>query len=222
MGLNTNQMITRSDAQSLTRGGVFFTNLNKCVTRGECDEYKLLVTSGSRASNQLIPKTDLSLGRTFTIYYGIYNNKDSAVTLDYLRVQVAPRPFTSWTQIGSINPGTISKNSYKTGTITCTIPSSVNMADNDQALRLFCGNTLYDQQWYFCWRNSDNITNLPDYYWGTVRTENNQEITNTDRAYSWRAYFMAMTSSDAPVLNGEGTWDHLGTEKGRAALFMIK
>lgn len=223
MGLNDNQMITRNDVHAITRASVFFTDLQKCVTKSECDKYDLLITSGIRDSKQCIPKTDLSLGNKFNIYYGIYNNKDSSVTLDYLKVQIAPNPYTSWTQVGSINPGTIASYSTKTGIISCTIPSSIDLTNPNYRLRLFCGNTLYTQQWYFCWRDYDNITTLPDDYWGSCRNEDDQSITNTDKAYSWRAYFMAPNADfDTSVLNHESSNDNYGTTKSRSALFMIK
>ena len=220
MGTATNQMLTRSDVHSLTnRHGIFFNNLNKCVTKSECEGYDLLNVSSSRSSNQCIPKTDISRGtNAITIYYGIYNNKNTSAKLNYVRVQIRPSG-GSWTTIGEIDPGNVS--STKTGSIQCTIPSNVVLQYSYQ-FRVFCGNTNSNQTWYFCWGNSDNITTISSYSWGSPYNEDGQTQSNNDRACSWTTELVAPNNDYEAVLDSEKYPNGgKGRSKLRAALFKI-
>lgn len=220
MGTATNQMITRTDVHTLTnRYGVFFNNLKKCVTKSECANYDLIAVSGSRASNQLIPKTDISRGTTsFNIYYGIWNNKDSKARLDYVRVQIKPTG-GSWTTIGEIDPGTVS--GVKTGTISCTISSSIVLQYSYQ-FRVYVGNTNFDRTWQFCWGNYNNIKSIASYTWGTPYNENGQSQSSHDRACSWTTELVAPNSTYDAVLDSEHNPDGgKGRSYARAALFKI-
>lgn len=92
-------------------------------------------------------------GGTFTCNYVIYNNKSLSSKLDYVRVYIgatSDRSKGTWTQIGSASPGNV--DSYKTGNITCTIPSTYSLA-KQLYMYVHCGNTNINQQWYSGWGN---------------------------------------------------------------------
>lgn len=100
-----------------------------------------------------ITRTNIS----FNFYYGIYNNKSSNAKLDSVAVYISTSSNTSsgtWTKIGSVDPGTV--DSTKTGYISCTIPASIDLSQT-YYLKVTCGTTTYNQDWYTMWGNSANI-----------------------------------------------------------------
>lgn len=95
-------------------------------------------------------------GATFTIYYGIWNNKSSNAKLDTLKVQIKKTTDTSWTDIGSTSlPSSL--NSSTTGSVTCTLPSNFDPTVSYD-LRVTAGQTTYNQNWKYRWGNSSTLT----------------------------------------------------------------
>lgn len=103
-----------------------------------------------------ITRTSIS----FNFYYGIYNNKSSNAKLDSVAVYISTSSDPSsgtWTKIGSVDPGTV--DSTKTGYISCTIPTSIDLSQT-YYLKVTCGTTTYNQDWYTMWGNSANIKTI--------------------------------------------------------------
>lgn len=220
MGTATNQMITRQNVNANIRPSTFFTNLSKCVLKKECATYDLITATGSRAENQCIPLPDISRTKgPMTFYYGIWNNKNSSAKLDSISVQIKSSG-GSWTTIGSASLGAISD--VKTGTISCEIPTNFDLA-YPCYMRFYCGKTLNNQTWAFCFRNSANIKNLDSTYWGTPENSSGQKISNAKEVYSWTAYLTAPNEGySSAVLNYDrNTYGGYGRSQGSAALFKI-
>lgn len=102
-------------------------------------------------------------GATFTIYYGVWNNKSSNAKLDNVHVEIKKQSDSSWTTIGTTAIGTVDKS--KTGTITCTLPTNFNPAVLYD-LRVVCGATTYNQNWKYRWGISSTLTSS-GYPWTT-------------------------------------------------------
>lgn len=103
-----------------------------------------------------ITRTSIS----FNLYYGIYNNKSSNAKLDNVTVYISTSANPSsgtWTKIGSVDPGTV--DSTKTGYISCTIPTSIDLSQS-YYLKVTCGNTTYNQDWYTMWGNNASIKTI--------------------------------------------------------------
>lgn len=124
-------------------------------------------------------------GGTFSCKYAIYNSKSSSAKLDYVRVYIgatSDRSKGTWTQIGSASPGNV--DGYKTGDITCTIPSTYSLT-KQLYMYVHCGNTNINQQWYSGWGNY--VSNFqPSENWGKVDNAKTpvvpvlSDITNVD------------------------------------------
>lgn len=149
---------------------------------------------------------------TFSIYYGIWNNKSSNAKLDTIKVQIKKSSDTTWTDIGSKSIGTVDTST--TGSITCTLPTGFDPTVAYD-LRLTCGQTTYNQNWKYRWGNSAYIRST---------------------GYSWTSYSSsAKTGVCGPIdLNGSNSTSVLanysyssvpGLHRGRsstyAALFQI-
>lgn len=148
--------------------------------------------------------------RSFTFYYGIYNNKSSNAKLDTVAVYISDTNTISsgtWTKIGSVDPGTV--NSTKTGSFTCTIPANVDLS-KQWYLKVACGTTTYKQSWYWCWGNSANITSSLS--WNSAGSQKSYEIGT-----------VSLNSSGFSVLNNS-TYPsgYYGRSAARAALFKIQ
>lgn len=191
MGLNTNQLVTRKDINSLIRSGVFFRGsnnadyLNKCVIKTDLTDLDLVTVTGTRPDNQCLTKAQLTRGSTFTIYYGIYNNKNTSAKLDYVSVQIK-HGSEDWIEIGKIDPGTVS--STKTGTITCTIPSSCDLVNKGYVLRVVCGDSNSKQNWFYTWTDSVNkMTSLSSGAWENSYDDSGiYRVSETIKAFSNR------------------------------------
>lgn len=114
---------------------------------------------------KLVQYQDIShkSGATFTIYYGVWNNKSSKAKLDNVHVEIKKQSDSSWTTIGTTALGTV--NTSKTGTITCTLPTNFDPAVLYD-LRVVCGATTYNQNWKYRWGNSSTLTSS-GYPWTT-------------------------------------------------------
>lgn len=148
---------------------------------------------------------------SFNFYYGIYNNKSSNAKLDSVAVYISTSSDPSsgtWTKIGSVDPGTV--KSIKTGYISCTIPSSIDLSKT-YYLKVTCGNTTYNQDWYTMWDNSANI--------------------KTVSGWTFRGSAKSMTISGGVVVNSNGaavlnstkySGGYYGRTASVAALFKIQ
>lgn len=149
---------------------------------------------------------------TFTIYYGIWNNKSSNAKLDTITVQIKKSSDTTWTDIGSKSIGTV--DTITSGFITCKLPTDFNPSVAYD-LRLTCGQTTYKQNWKYRWGNSAYITS---------------------NGYSWTSYSssaktgvcgpIALNSSESNSVLANYSYSSLpGGHRGRsaisAALFQI-
>lgn len=148
---------------------------------------------------------------SFNFYYGIYNNKSSNAKLDSVDVYISTSPTTSsgtWTKIGSVDPGTVNKT--KTGYISCTIPSSIDLSQT-YYLKVTCGNTTYNQDWYTMWGNSANIKTVSD--WTFRGSAKSMTISGG----------VAVNSTGAAVLNStKYSGGYYGRTASVAALFKIQ
>lgn len=149
--------------------------------------------------------------RSFTFYYGIYNNKSSNAKLDTVAVYISDTNTISsgtWTKIGSVDPGTV--KSTKTGSFTCTIPANVDLS-KPWYLKVACGTTTYNQSWYYAWGNSSSITSS-SISWTGVGSRKSYEIGT-----------ISLNSSGASVLNNSSySGGYYGRTASVAALFKIQ
>lgn len=151
-------------------------------------------------------------GKTFTMYYGIWNNKSSNAKLDNVHVEIKKSTDSTWTTIGTTNLGTI--DTSQTGTITCTLPTTFDPTVAYD-LRVVCGATTYNQDWYYRWGSQSSLTNS-GYSWtsyGKVKTGAcpNANGLNTHSAYSTLRNYNWTTTTLAR-----------GRSTGQAALFCIE
>ena len=148
---------------------------------------------------------------SFNFYYGIYNNKSSNAKLDSVDVYISTSHDPSsgtWTKIGSVDPGTV--NSIKTGYISCTIPSSIDLSKT-YYLKVTCGNTTYKQDWYTMWGDSANIKTVRD--WAFRGSAKSMTI----------AEGVVVNSTGAAVLNStKYSGGYYGRTASVAALFKIQ
>lgn len=150
MGKNTNQIATRSDVNSI-RYGSFSASDKKCVMNKTLWglEFPYSYTAlGS--SDTKCPKYDDLYNRDdkFFINYKVYNSKNSAASLDYVKVKAGNiYDGGGWVEIGRTSLGSISGFSNKAGSITCKIPTDkIDWAKNI-AFRVKCGDTRLTQTW---------------------------------------------------------------------------
>ena len=148
---------------------------------------------------------------SFNFYYGIYNNKSSNAKLDSVDVYISTSSDPSsgtWTKIGSVDPGTV--KSIKTGYISCTIPSSIDLSKK-YYLKVTCGNTTYNQDWYTMWGDSANIKTVRD--WTSRGSAKSMTI----------AGGVVVNSTGAAVLNStKYSGGYYGRTASVAALFKIQ
>lgn len=103
------------------------------------------------------------IGGTFPCKCFIYNNKSSNAKLDYVKARVSLTSTVgqgTWTDIGSVDPGTVNKT--WSGTITCTLPASIDLS-KQYYLYVECGYTNANQQWYGGWGTGGANSNASIY-----------------------------------------------------------
>lgn len=181
MGTAANQLRTRYDFNTHVRtGSMHYINSAqyptdpadkykyKCVTKRECNGIDLIWTSTDIDDTKCV--TNVTSGFTenqsITIYYGIFNNKGTQAKLDYVSVQIStssdPNSGT-WHELKKVNPGYISGNSKKTGSITFNLatdkPSGFYfLATAQYYLCVRAGDTNNNQKWERGWGNSDYLS----------------------------------------------------------------
>lgn len=126
-------------------------------------------------------------GKTFTIYYGVWNNKSSNAKLNNLYVQIKKTTDSTWTTIGTASlPSSL--NSTTTGSVTCTLPASYSPAAQYD-FRVTAGDTTYGQKWYYRWGSQSSLSSS-GYSWTQYSSSaktgvcTNPDGLNTHSAYS--------------------------------------
>lgn len=149
---------------------------------------------------------------TFTIYYGIWNNKSSNAKLDSIKVQIKKSSDTTWTDIGSKSIGTVATST--TGSITCTLPTGFDPSVAYD-LRLTCGQTTYNQNWKYRWGNSAYITTT-GYQWTSYSSSAKTGVCGPTslNGSDQRAVLANYNNSSIPGI-------HYGRSSTYAALFQI-
>lgn len=125
-------------------------------------------------------------GKTFTVYYGVWNNKGSNARLNNLYVQIKKTSDSSWTTIGTATlPSSL--NSTTTGSVTCTLPASYDPTVQYD-FRVTAGQTNSNQKWYYRWGSQSSLSSsgYSWTYYGKVQTGvcTNADGLNTHSAYS--------------------------------------
>lgn len=103
------------------------------------------------------------IGGTFPCMYYIYNNKSSNAKLDYVKARVSLTSTVgqgTWTDIGNVSIGTV--DSTTSGTITCTLPASIDLS-KQYYFYVECGYTNNNQQWYGGWGTGGANSNASTY-----------------------------------------------------------
>lgn len=103
---------------------------------------------------KLVQYQDIAMnGGTFPCACYIYNNKSSKARLDYVKARISLTSAVAqgtWIDIGSVNPGTVNRNSTWAGTIICTLPASIDLS-KQYYFYVECGYTDANQNWYGGW-----------------------------------------------------------------------
>jgi hypothetical protein len=100
--------------------------------------------------------------RKFGVYYGVWNNKSTTARVDYAKVLINTTPdtfATGWTEIGGVTLSDIAGPGYRSGVITCTLPTNVNLATTQYYLVVKVGDTLNNQDFYGGWGNAKEDAN---------------------------------------------------------------
>jgi hypothetical protein len=100
--------------------------------------------------------------RKFGVYYGVWNNKSTPARVDYAKVLINTTSDTSatdWTEIGRVTLSDIAGPGYRSGVITCTLPTNVNLATTQYYLVVKVGDTLNNQDFYGGWGNAKEDVN---------------------------------------------------------------
>lgn len=98
--------------------------------------------------------------RTFSIYYGIWNDKNSTARLNYARVLINTTPDGSasgWTQIGDDVLSNIT-GTTKVGKITCKLPDHINLGTTQYYILVKVGDTLNNQDFSGGWGSTKEGT----------------------------------------------------------------
>lgn len=162
MGKNTNQIATWGDVSSLFADNVA-SSLTRCPTRTELTD-KGYTVSGTYASDQCVKWADISLVYPvkFNLYYAVWNNKDSNAVGINVEVYLRDKSSGSWVQVGEKDIGNVS--SVKSGYVSCSIPSSVDLSV-EKEIRVYFGRTALDQYWQYAYGDSSNISGIPTANW---------------------------------------------------------
>lgn len=99
--------------------------------------------------------------RTFVIYYGVWNDKSTPARVDYARAMInttADGTASGWTQIGQVTLSDIGGPGTRTGTITCTLPTTIDLANQQYYLLIKVGDTLSNQDFYGGWGSTKEGT----------------------------------------------------------------
>lgn len=161
-------------------------------------------------------------GGTFPCQYYIWNNKSSNAKLDFVKARISLTSTIgqgTWTDVGSVDPGTVSGT--KSGTITCTLPASIDLS-KQYYFYVECGYTNNNQQWYGGWgsggANNNASTHCGKQTWGYTpvvpfnsATGSTQNVLNYTTISSWAGASMGTMY--------EGISGRTST---RAALFRIE
>ena len=125
--------------------------------------------------------------KTFTIYYGVWNNKSSNAKLNNLYVQIKKTTDSTWTTIGTASlPSSL--NSTTTGSVTCTLPTTYD-PKVQYDFRVTAGDTNSSQKWYYRWGSQSSLSSS-GYSWtkysGSAKTGvcSNEYGLNTHSTYS--------------------------------------
>ena len=156
MGKNTNQIATEYDLRSYLYDKLWFAD-SRCPTKSEIVSWGLTV-SGTYSSNQCVKWSNISKPSSnipLTLYYGIWNDKNSAAKLDNIIAYIGTSSSGPWTEIGRSSLGSIS--STKTGTISCSIPASFDLSKSCH-IRIYAGATAVKQYWGYKVGNINTLT----------------------------------------------------------------
>lgn len=156
MGTANKQIATRVNVNS-KRLGAFVTGtsggtyMKKCVTKKAVTDIEYLATNCD-STYKCVQYQDITMkGGTFPCMYYIYNNKSISAKLDYVKARISLTSTIgqgTWTDVGNVSIGTV--DSTKSGTITCTLPASIDLS-KQYYFYVECGNTNNNQQWYGGW-----------------------------------------------------------------------
>lgn len=152
--------------------------------------------------------------KTFTIYYGVWNNKSSNAKLDNLYVQIKKSTESSWTTIGTKSlPSSL--NSSTTGSVTCTLPTSFDPTVAYD-FRVTAGDTSAKQKWYYRWGSQSTLTSS-GYSWTTYSSSAKTGVCST-------SYGLNGTSAYSVLKNHSTSSStlHYGRSTSYAALFCIE
>ena len=123
--------------------------------------------------------------KTFTIYYGVWNNKGSNAKLNNLYVQIKKTSETSWTTIGTATlPSSL--NSTTTGSVTCTLPTTYDPTVQYD-FRVTAGDTNANQSWYYRWGSQSTLSSS-GYSWTYYGKVTRGVCTNADGLNTHSAY----------------------------------
>lgn len=165
------------------------------------------------STNKCAQYADIShpTGKTFTVYYGIWNNKSSNAKVDHVNVQIKKPADTDWAQIGNVNIDTVSGT--KTGSVLCTLPTGYDPTTTYD-FRVVCGSTTFNQTWKYRWGTQSSVGSS-GYSWTTYSSSAKTGVCGP-------VTFNANTST-APLKSydySSGT-SHYGRTTSYAALFQI-
>ena len=182
MGTNTNQIATRANINSGKRKNAYYisssTDAQKCPTKGEINQIEFLdVKNASTARTEdnaydsyydddckLAQYEDIGedTARTFGVYYGVWNNKSTPARVDFAEALIhttSDTYATGWTSIGKVTLSDIAGKGYRSGVITCTLPTNINLATTQYYLIIKVGDTLNKQDFYSGWGNEkENVS----------------------------------------------------------------
>ena len=192
-------------------GGSYFFGLLMEFESGVLTTYQSYYDTG----NKCVQLEDIKhpTNKTFTMYYGIWNNKSGTqAKLDYVSVQIKKTTESTWTEIGVKTIGNVEKNGTLTGTVTCTLPTSYDPSVLYN-LQVFCGDTNSSQSWQAVWGNSANIKTLTG--WSSATSGVKLSLANSS--------YLNGSSSTSTLYNYNypTTGSHRGRSSTYAACFKI-
>lgn len=174
---------------------------------------------------KLVQYQDIAMkGGTFPCACYIYNNKSSKARLDYVKARISLTSTVTqgtWTDIGSVNPGTVDRNSTWAGTIICTLPASIDLS-KQYYFYVECGYTDANQNWYGGWGSPGMNYNATTYCgkttWGYTPAVPLNSATGAAQTVLNYTAINSTSGASAGVLIG-GLQGRTGT---RTALFRIE
>lgn len=148
--------------------------------------------------------------RRFGVYYGVWNNKDTPARVDYARALInttANGTASGWTQIGQVTLSDIAGNGTRSGVITCTLPTNIDLGAQQYYLVIKVGDTLNDQDFSGGWGNAKEDVSYKYCRKSTSGWTNAIPLTPISETYTMNGEIYDTLDGEKGVLNSIALYD---------------